>query len=173
MEQSFAGALAVVLLLNLVLLLVLLYRSFAQVSTGGQEIREELRAARQESNAHARELREELSSGARAAIDSVEKGLEKLSQSQQAHRSEIAERLNEFQGGSLDAFERVRTAMDEHGNQTLTAQEREFARVQQVIEARFESVDRKISEAADEEKAAMHERWTGYSNRPRKIQSVN
>lgn len=75
MGETLLWVVAVLLLVNLALLVYLLFNANRGLQNTGKEVREELRAGREETRINGKELRQEISEGIKITNDSIYKTL--------------------------------------------------------------------------------------------------
>ncbi|SMP82490.1 DNA recombination protein RmuC [Desulfonatronum zhilinae] len=97
-------------LLGVVVAFVL--RSWRGDRGASQEIRDELRAGREESRAAGKELREEVSGTLKSSTDTISKTLEAVAKTQQAQLEGMTAQLKEITESNQTALDRIRTTFD-------------------------------------------------------------
>jgi DNA recombination protein RmuC len=77
-----------------------------------REVREELRAGREEARAAGKELREEVAAGLQLTNDTLSKTLESLGKSQQTHLEGMTKQLKELTDSNQSALDGIRSTVD-------------------------------------------------------------
>jgi len=154
----------------------------------GREVREELRAGREEARSGSRELREEVAATLRAGIEST-------AAAQSLHLGEMTRRLQELIGANQTALERIRATVDQRirelqeGNEgKLEAMRREasdglavmreavratLAEVGAVQQQRLEEMAKQLKELIESDQAALERIRTTVDGRVRELQEGN
>jgi len=112
-----------------------LLRSWRGYQGAGQEVRDELRAGRDESRAAGKELREEVSGSLKSSTDTISKTLEAVAKAQQTELEGMAKQLEQITQSNQTALDRIRTTYD--------------ARVKELQEGNEKSLGEMRKEASD------------------------
>ncbi len=124
------------ILLGVVINLAMTLRGFSKHHSTAGEVREELRAGRDESRSSARDLREEVGSGLRLLTESNERFIEKMS-------ANLDSRIRNLQESNEKKLEEMRKTVDEKLHDTL---ERRLGDSFKLVSDRLEAVHRGLGE---------------------------
>jgi DNA recombination protein RmuC len=107
----------------------------------GREVREELRAGREEARAAARELREELAAALRA-------GSEAVATVQHQRLEEMARRLQELSDSTQLALERLRTSLDARVKELQEGNERKLDEMRRTVDEKLQdTLEKRLGES--------------------------
>ena len=112
MSETLIVITLVISVITLIICSIALYKSSGNGRDSGKEIRDELRAGRDESRMAGRELREEISKGLIENASSNTKTLEAFAKSQQANLDGFKNQLRELSESSQSALEKIRETLD-------------------------------------------------------------
>ncbi len=165
MNEPMLWAILVLAALDAALLAFLLFRSPKAFEAAGKAVREELRLGREEAQRAARELREEVLAGSRAAnealsaalsnmatlqrdqLEGLTKQLRELTESNQASldriRLEVESRVKELQQSNETKLEEMRKTVDEKLHETL---EKRLGESFKLVSERLEAVQKGLGE---------------------------
>ena len=101
-----------VAVLVLLLVTISLIRSWRGYQDVGQQVREELRMAREESRTSGKELREEISVSLKSGTETITRTLEMVAQAQQAQLESMTKQLKDTAESNQVSLDRIRATVD-------------------------------------------------------------
>ncbi|MDL1957826.1 MAG: hypothetical protein LWX01_03055 [Deltaproteobacteria bacterium] len=112
MIESLIWIILAVATLTAILAIALLVRTSQVFQSAGKEMRDELRASREEARGAGKELREEVSVGLKSTNDTLSKTLEGMGKVQQTQLERMSKQLKEFTESNQNVLDRIRTTFD-------------------------------------------------------------
>ncbi len=143
-------AIAVASLAILIIILAVLLRKASGNEGGRLEavVREDLRNAREESARGARDLREEVMSGQRAATDSLVKAIAEMGQGQAAQLDQLARQLKALTDSNEARLEGVRSTLDNQMRQLQESNEKRLDQMRQTVDEKLQStLEKRLGES--------------------------
>lgn len=131
---------------------VLLAFVLARVASGppdaGREVRDELRAAREESRTAAKDLREEVAGGLRVTGDTLARTLEGAGKAQQAQIEGMTRQLRELAESSQAALDRVRATFDTRVKELQEGNEKKLDEMRRTVDEKLhETLEKRLNES--------------------------
>lgn len=126
-------------------LLVLASRSLGKA---GREVREELRAGRQESRLAGRELREEVAVGLKSTNDTLFRMLEGMGTAQHAQLERMSRQLKELSDSNQAALDRIRTTFDSRIRELQLGNEKKLDEMRRTVDEKLhETLEKRLGES--------------------------
>ena len=97
---------------NLVLIVIVLVRGSKASQAAARDVRDELRAGREEARSAGKELREEVSGGLKSTNEVLSKTLESMGKVQQGQLQGMTKQLTELAESNQRALDRIRGTFD-------------------------------------------------------------
>ena len=134
-------------IVNVVLLVVVLLRTSARRSADA-EVREELRAGREESARAARESREELSQSLKAANETLSANLSAMGEVQRAQLDGMTKQLKEMSDSSAQSLEQIRATMDVRVKELQEGNERKLDEMRKTVDEKLhDTLEKRLGES--------------------------
>ncbi len=125
---------------NFIVAVAMAVRVFYPRSAGSRdELRAELRLARQESGDAARNLREEVAGGLRSTGDSVTRTLSDMTGLQKAQLESVATRLENLAETNQAAIQRLRDVVDERMKELVERNERKLEQMRATVDEKLQN----------------------------------
>lgn len=193
-----------VVLLSLILLatlatvgltIALLVRSSRTLQGAGKEVRDDLRAGREEARGAAKELREELSDGLKSSGDTLSKTLESVGRAQQTQFDAMAKQLKELTDSNQHALEGVRTTFDSRSKELQEGNDKKLDEMRREVsdglktasdalskmldtasrtqQGQLEGMTKQLKELAESNQQALDRIRTTFDSRVKELQEGN
>jgi len=145
-------ALLLVILLGTALTAVLTTALLVRVSSAFQstakEVRDELRAGREEAGAAARALREEVTSGLKLGMGTLSNTLTALGTAQQTHLEGMTAELKELRNSNQSALEGIRVTLDSRVKGLQESNEKKLDEMRQTVDEKLgTTLEKRLGEA--------------------------
>jgi DNA recombination protein RmuC len=144
--------------LGAVLALVAVIRSRSGLDGVGKEVREELRAGRDEARAAGQGLREELSSRVNGMSETIVATVGAMTTTQQAELGNMARQLRELTESNQATLERIRTTLDDRFRALQEGNERTLGDVRRENAEAFKSIRESNQAAIDQVRTVLDAR---------------
>ncbi len=133
----------------IVLLLLILSRSKANVSAGvEQAVREELRSGREESAKAAKDLREEISVGQKSSVDTMVKTIGEMGKSQSDQLESVAKRIQELSQSNETRIEKLRGTIDAQLKHLQESNEKKLDQMRETVDEKLQStLEKRLGES--------------------------
>ncbi len=132
---------------NLVLLVVVLARLSSRASTQSS-LQEELRVSREELSRSARESREELAASLNAANATLSANLTALGDMQRAQLDSVNKQLKEVAESNAASLERIRTTLDERMSQLQQGNEAKLEQMRRTVDEKLhDTLEKRLGES--------------------------
>ena len=135
--------------LTLIVALVLLARGTQNFSDAGKEIRDDLRASREEARGAGKELREELTTGLKLTNDTIVKTLEGMGKVQQAQLEKMTNQLKELTESNQNTLDRIRTTFDTRIKDLQDGNEKKLGEMRKEVSDGLRSTSDLVSKTLD------------------------
>lgn len=147
--MTILAALCLVLLLATVILLTVLLRRTGGQGTGvEQAVRDELRAAREESAGSARELREEVGSSQKASAELVVRTVGELGKGQSESLGSVTKEIKELAGANEERLAKLRETVDEKLNQLRESNEAKLEEMRRTVDEKLhDTLEKRLGES--------------------------
>ncbi len=131
-----------------ILAIILLARA-SRISHGaGKDLRDELRASREESRSAARELREEVASGLRSNNEALTCTLESMGRLQQTQIEALTTQLLELTGSNQNALDRIRVTVDARVKELMEGNEKKLEEVRKTVDEKLhDTLEKRLGES--------------------------
>ena len=114
----------------------------------GREVREELRAGRQESRLAGRELREEVAAGLTSTNDTLSRTLEGMGTAQHAQLEQMSRQLKELSDSNQAALDRIRTSVDSRIRELQLGNEKKLDEMRRTVDEKLhETLEKRLGES--------------------------
>ncbi len=134
--------------LTALLTLATLIRSWHTHRGAGQEVRDEMRAARTEAGSAARELRDEVTGGLRGSTETLSKTLESLAATQQTRLDAMTLQLRELTESNQAALDRVKDAVDTRIRELQEGNERKLDEMRKTVDEKLhDTLEKRLGES--------------------------
>ncbi len=112
------------------------------------EVREELRAGRQESRLAGRELREEVAAGLKATNETLSRMLEGMGTAQHAQLEQMSRQLKELSDSNQAALDRIRTSVDSRIRDLQLGNEKKLDEMRRTVDEKLhETLEKRLGES--------------------------
>jgi DNA recombination protein RmuC len=134
---------------GLLVLVVILSIRAKRASEGlGREVREELRAGREEARSAGRELREEVAGGLKSTNEVLFKTLEGLGKSQQGQLEGMTKQLGEFTESNQRALDRIRLTFDSRVKELQEGNEKKLDEMRKTVDEKLhDTLEKRLGES--------------------------
>ena len=134
--------------LTAVLATVLLVRVSSAFQSTAKEVRDELRAGREEAGAAARALREEVTSGLKLGMGTLSNTLTALGTAQQTHLEGMTAELKELKNSNQSALEGIRATLDSRVKGLQESNEKKLDEMRQTVDEKLgTTLEKRLGEA--------------------------
>lgn len=132
----------------LVLVIVLSIRAKKASEGAAREVREELRAGREEARNAGRELREEVSGGLKSTNEVLSKTLEGMGKLQQAQLEGMTKQLGEFTESNQRALDRIRLTFDARVKELQEGNEKKLDEMRKTVDEKLhDTLEKRLGES--------------------------
>ena len=149
MEAAVLAVAVVSLAISIIILMALL-----RLGSGGEgrrledALREDLRAAREESARGARDLRQEVASGQKGQADSLVRAIGEMGQAQTERLDQLARQLKALTDSNQDRLEAIRTTLEGQMRQLQESNEKRLDQMRQTVDEKLQStLDKRLGES--------------------------
>ena len=134
--------------LTAVLTTVLLVRVSSAFQSTAKDVRDELRAGREEAGAAARALREEVTSGLKLGMGTLSNTLTALGTAQQTHLEGMTAELKELKNSNQSALEGIRATLDSRVKGLQESNEKKLDEMRQTVDEKLgTTLEKRLGEA--------------------------
>ena len=134
--------------LTAVLATVLLVRVSSAFQSTAKEVRDELRAGREEAGAAARALREEVASGLKSGMGTLSDTLTALGTAQQTHLEGMTTELKELKNSNQSALDGIRATLDSRVKALQESNEKKLDEMRQTVDEKLgATLEKRLGEA--------------------------
>lgn len=148
MAGAVTWIIVVLVALNIVLSLVLLWRIANPPKGAEREVREELRAGRDESRAAAKDLRTEVAANVRGTGEALSQALTALGKEQQNQLEALTKQLATLTESNQAALERMRLGVDGRIKELQEGNERKLDEMRKTVDEKLqETLERRLGES--------------------------
>jgi DNA recombination protein RmuC len=134
--------------LTAVLAITSLVRASRGFQGAGKEVREELRAAREEARGAGKELREEVSASQKSTSDTLSKALEGMGKAQQTQLEGMTKQLKELTESNRGALDRIRTTFDARVKELQEGNEKKLDEMRKTVDEKLhDTLERRLGES--------------------------
>jgi DNA recombination protein RmuC len=134
--------------LTAVLAIVLLVRASRGYEGAGKEVREELRAGREEARTAAKELREEVSAGLKSTNDTLFKTLDSMGKIQQTQLEGMTKQLKELTDSNQSALDRIRNTFDSRVKELQEGNEKKLDEMRKTVDEKLhDTLEKRLGES--------------------------
>ena len=129
-----------------VLVVILVFRSWRGTQT--REIRDELRAAREETSVAARGQREEMAAALKAGMDSINVASQAAATTQQAHLEGMTKQLKNLTDSNQTGLDRVRSTFDARIKEMQEGNEKKLEEMRKTVDEKLhETLEKRLGES--------------------------
>lgn len=133
---------------NLVLIIIVLVRGSKASQTSARDIRDELRASREESRSAGKELREEVSCGLKSTNEVLSNTLESLGKIQQGQLQGMTKQLTELTESSQRALDRIRGTFDSRVKELQEGNEKKLDEMRKTVDEKLhDTLEKRLGES--------------------------
>jgi len=130
------------------LAIVSLVASWRGSQGAGKEVRDELRAGRDEARAAGKELREEVSGSLKSTTESISKTLEAVARAQQTQLEEMTKQLKELTASNRGTLEGIRVTLDSRVKELQEGNEKKLDEMRKVVDEKLhETLEKRLGES--------------------------
>jgi DNA recombination protein RmuC len=127
---------------------VLLVRVSSAFQSTAKEVRDELRAGREEAGSAARALREEVASGLKSGMSTLSDTLTALGTAQQTHLEGMTTELKELKSSNQSALDGIRATLDSRVKALQESNEKKLDEMRQTVDEKLgATLDKRLGEA--------------------------
>jgi DNA recombination protein RmuC len=148
MIESLMWIILAVAALTAVLAIALLVRTSQVFQSAGKEMRDELRAGREEARGAGKELREEVSIGLKSTKDTLSKTLEGMGKVQQTQLEGMSRQLKELTESNQNALDRIRTTFDFRVKDLQEGNEKKLDEMRKTVDEKLhDTLEKRLGES--------------------------
>lgn len=148
MSDTLLWIILIVAVVTALVAIAALVRSRQGYQGSGQEVRDELRAGREESRAAGKELREEVTSGLKSSADTISKTLEGVSTAQQAQLEGMTKQLKELAESNQGSLDRIRTTFDARVKELQEGNEKKLDEMRKTVDEKLhDTLEKRLGES--------------------------
>ena len=114
----------------------------------GKEVRNELRAGREETRNAGMELRQEVSAGLKFSGDTISRTLESMSKIQQAQLDGLTKQFKDIIDNNMNALERIRTTFDSRVKELQEGNEKKLEEMRKTVDEKLHNtLEKRLGES--------------------------
>ena len=162
-----------VVIVTALLVLILLLRSGSGYQGPTHDVRDELRAAREESRTAGKELREELSHIMNANLDKIARGMELEAKTQQEKLDSLAKNFNDLTISNKDALHGILVTFNDLVKQLQGGNEKHLVEMRTTVQEKLESLIQQSKELTDSSRSSMDRIQSMLDVRVKELQESN
>lgn len=148
MSETLLWFILAVVVITAIIAIASLLRSWRGYQGAGQEVRDELRAGRDESRVAGKELREEVSTSLRSSTDTISKTLEAVAKAQQTQLEGMTKQLKEITESSQVALDRIRTTFDARVKELQEGNEKKLDEMRKTVDEKLHNtLEKRLGES--------------------------
>jgi len=148
MIETFIWIILVVTVLTAILAIALLVRTSQGFQGAGKEMRDELRASREEARGAGKELREEVSVGLKSTNDTLSKTVEGMGKAQQTQLEGMSKQLKELTESNQNALDRIRTTFDSRVKDLQEGNEKKLDEMRKTVDEKLhDTLEKRLGES--------------------------
>jgi DNA recombination protein RmuC len=148
MIESLIWIILAVAALTAILAIVLLVRTSQVFQSAGKEMRDELRASREEARGAGKELREEVSVGLKSANDTLSRTMEGMGKVQQIQLEGMSKQLKEITESNQNALNRIRITFDSRVKDLQEGNEKKLDEMRKTVDEKLhDTLERRLGES--------------------------
>jgi DNA recombination protein RmuC len=148
MHEVLPWLILLAIVVTAVLVVVQLVRASKAYEGAGREVRDELRASREEARSAARELREEVSGGQKSTNEVLSQTLSSLGKMQQAQLEGMTKQLKELGESNQGALERIRHTFDARVKELQAGNEKKLDEMRQTVDEKLHhTLEKRLGES--------------------------
>jgi DNA recombination protein RmuC len=134
--------------LTAILAIALLVRTSQGFQGAGKEMRDELRASREEARGAGKELREEVSVGLKSTNDTLSKTVEGMGKAQQTQLEGMSKQLKELTESNQNALDRIRTTFDSRVKDLQEGNEKKLDEMRKTVDEKLhDTFEKRLGES--------------------------
>jgi len=173
MQEQLLWIILLVTGVTLLMGIVFAVRSWAGNHTAGKEVREELRASRDESRTAGKELREEVSASLKSSAETISKTLEAVAKPQQAQLEEMANRLKDLSESNQSALDRIRATFDSRVKELQDSNEKKLEDMRRQVSQGLQSTSDALSKVLEGMSQAQQTQLDGMTKHLKELTESN
>ncbi len=151
-----------VLILNMGLLVLVLINANRGMQVTGKEIREELRAGREEFRSASGELREEIARGLNRTNENIYKTLETMGNNQQDQLEAMTARMKELTRSSREDLDKMRGTFDARVKEMQEGNEKKLEEMRKTVDEKLQStLEKRLGESFNQVSQRLEEVYRG------------
>ena len=148
MHEALPWVTLAVAFVTAVLVVVLMIRASKAYEGVGREVRDDLRASREEARSAGRELREEVSGGLKSTNEVLYQTLEGMGKLQQGQLEGLTKRLGELTESNQRALDRVRLTFDSRVKELQEGNEKKLDEMRQTVDEKLHhTLEKRLGES--------------------------
>ncbi len=148
MSETMLWIILIVTMVTAILAIASLLGSWWGSRGAGKEVREELRAGRDEARAAGKELREEVSGSLKSSTDTIARTLEAVAKAQQTQLEGMTKQLKGLTESNQVALDRVRTTFDSRVKELQEGNEKKLEEMRRTVDEKLhETLEKRLGES--------------------------
>ena len=148
MHEALPWVTLAVTVVTAVLVVILMIRASKAYEGVGREVRDDLRASREEARSAGRELREEVSGGLKSTNEVLSQTLEGMGKLQQGQLEGLTKRLGELTESNQRALDRVRLTFDSRVKELQEGNEKKLDEMRQTVDEKLHhTLEKRLGES--------------------------
>ena len=148
MHEALPWVILSVTVVTAVLVVILMIRASKAYEGVGREVRDDLRASREEARSAGRELREEVSGGLKSTNEVLSQTLEGMGKLQQGQLEGLTKRLGELTESNQRALDRVRLTFDSRVKELQEGNEKKLDEMRQTVDEKLHhTLEKRLGES--------------------------
>jgi DNA recombination protein RmuC len=148
MSETLLWIILVVTVVTALLAIASLLRSWRGYQGAGKEVRDELRAGREEARAAGKELREEVSGSLKSSTDTISKTLEAVAKPQQVELEGMTKQLKQLAESNQTALDRIRTTFDSRVKELQEGNEKKLDEMRKTVDEKLhDTLEKRLGES--------------------------
>lgn len=148
MSDLLLSIILVVTAVTALVAIALLFRSWRGYAGAGKEVRDELRAGREEARAAGKELREEISGSLKSSTESISNTLEVVAKAQQTQLEGMTKLLKELTESNQTALDCIRTTFDSRVKELQEGNEKKLDEMRKTVDEKLhDTLEKRLGES--------------------------
>lgn len=148
MSEALLWMILLVTVVTALLAIALLIRSRRVQEDAGKEVRDELRAGREESRSAGKDLREEIAGSLNSSTDMIAKTLGTVAQGQQTQLEGMTRQLKELAESNQTTLDRIRTTFDARVKELQEGNEKKLDEMRKTVDEKLhDTLEKRLGES--------------------------
>ncbi|HDR16718.1 MAG TPA: DNA recombination protein RmuC [Desulfobacteraceae bacterium] len=148
MNETLAWITLLAIVLTMLLVIALLIRAWRVQGDVGKDVRDELRAGREETRSAGKDLRGEISGSLKSSTDMIANTLGKVAQGQQTQLEAMTKQLKDLAESHEMALDRIRTILDTRVKELQEGNEKKLDEIRMTVDEKLhDTLEKRLGES--------------------------